>query len=516
MIEGQESGERLDLRQLLLVVRRRWWLAVVCMCLVAGAALLFSLSEQKQYTATSSLLLRDVSLGQELLTPAVSMPAVDPTRQEETNIQLVSSPAVAAQTASALHMPLSEVNDDVSVSAEGQTNIVSVSATNPSPQVAARLANTYAQQAVAFSRDLDRSQILQARDAVQTQLNGMSGPQLSSAYGQALLTRSQELQTLAAADTGGAQVAALANPPSSPSAPKTKRNVALGLALGLLLGLAAMAFAERWSRRVREPEELGEIHGLPVLSEIPQSRSMANGNGVALANPEREAFRMLLAKLRYANPEGEVRSVLVTSAGAKEGKSTIAWHLAETHAARGKDRVLLIETDLRKPVFAARHHLKASPGLRDVLQRRTPVSQVIQTVDIPRPDGSAKSGSMDVIVAGRPSEDPMPLLESPRMGQILLSLSKIYDFIVLDTAPSLLAAETMPLMGKVGGVLVVSRVGVTTRDQARFLREELEALDAPLLGVIANGVKYGGERYGYYSYGETGGGHRRRLKTRRS
>ena len=92
---------------------------------------------------------------------------------------------------------------------------------------------------------------------------------------------------------------------------------------------------------------------------------------------------------------------------------------------------------------------------------------------------------MDVIVAGSTPADPIRLLESDAMGELMQRASKSYDFIVLDTVPALLTADAMPLMGKVGGVLLVSRIGRgTTREQAHLLKEELSAMEAPLIGVV--------------------------------
>jgi polysaccharide biosynthesis transport protein len=502
---GERAEEaRLDLRHLLTIARRRWWVVIVCMCVAGGAAYGFSVTQQKEYTANASLLLRDTGLEQALLTTSVAPPTVDPTRQAATNVQVVSSPTVSVRTASALRLPLSKVTNEVSVSAQGQTNVVAVSATDRSPRAAAELANTYAQQAVAFSRDTDRAQMLQAQTAIQGQLNAMSPQQRKSSYAQLLVTRGQELQTLAAADTGGAQVIALARTPTSPSSPNTKRNVALGLLLGLLLGLAATALAERWSRRIRTADELGEIHGLPVLTEITQSRTLNHRNrSDAVTGEEREAFRMLLGRLRYSSDGREARSVVVTSAAAGEGKSTVAWRLAETAALPGSAPVVLVETDMREPVLAARHRLQVSPGLADVLQGHVPAKSAVQRVELGEGvNGARRAGSLDVIVAGLPPANPTSLIEAPEMKKLLSYLTKVYQLVVLDTVPALLAADAMPLIRMVGGVLIVSRVGITTRDQAVMLRDELRALHAPMVGVVANGVKHrSGPRRGYYYYG---------------
>jgi capsular exopolysaccharide synthesis family protein len=277
--------------------------------------------------------------------------------------------------------------------------------------------------------------------------------------------------------------------------------VALGALLGLLLGLALTMLAERWSRRVRTSDEFGEIHGLPVLAEVPESRALNHRNrGAGLSGEEREAFRMLLGRVRYSTEGGDVRSVVVTSAGAGEGKSTVAWRLAETAALPGSARVVLVEADMREPVLAARQRLRVNPGLADILEGHARVAEAVQTLDLAGGvNGSRRPASMDVIVGGLPPADPAALIESGRMRTLLLGLTKTYDLVVLDAVPALLAADAMPLMSNVGGVLIVSRLGLTTRDQATMLRDELRTLRAPLIGVIANGVKHrSGQRPGYY------------------
>jgi Mrp family chromosome partitioning ATPase len=106
---------------------------------------------------------------------------------------------------------------------------------------------------------------------------------------------------------------------------------------------------------------------------------------------------------------------------------------------------------------------------------------------------------MDVLVAGTPAPDPPTLLGSERMAGSLRSLADDYELDVFDTAPALLVADAVPLMSLVDGVLIVGCVGLTRREEAATLRDELAGLGAPILGVIANRVRKGsGRRYGYY------------------
>jgi succinoglycan biosynthesis transport protein ExoP len=493
-----------ELRRVLMIARRRWWIAALCALAVTGAAYAFSKSQQKQYTSSASLLLSDSDADQVLLTVPISQPTVDPTRQADTDISVVSSPAIFDMTAAALHLPATTVASEVTVTEQGQTNVVAIQATDPDPRLAASLANTYAQQAIVFARNTDRAQVQGVQRAVQAQLNRMSAAERASTSGQQLQARNQELQLLADAQTGNAEIINAASVPTSPSLPRTKRNLILGLLFGLLLGIGAALLTERLSRRVRISEELRDIHGLPVLVDVPASRRLRRGGAVLpSAESDREPFRMLLARLRYSNPSNDLRSILLTSAGAKEGKSTIAWHLAAAAAVSSPQRVLLVETDLRKPVLAARYGLRPGPGLADILSTLTWSDDVIQTVTVAGDgNGGGPRKTIDVIVGGTPTTHAATLIESEGMTDLLRYFGESYDLIVLDAAPALLVADAIPLISKVGGVLVVSRVGVTTRDEAAMLKDQLEALNAPTLGLVANGVRGGsGKRYGYYADG---------------
>ncbi|MBV9466636.1 MAG: CpsD/CapB family tyrosine-protein kinase, partial [Solirubrobacterales bacterium] len=185
----------------------------------------------------------------------------------------------------------------------------------------------------------------------------------------------------------------------------------------------------------------------------------------------------------------ELGSVLVTSAVEKEGRSTIAWHLAAA-AATGGQRVLLLEADIRAPVFARRYGLRTGPGLAEILEGRSEVNDAIQWVAVAGPaKGHSSDGVLDVIVAGSTAQTPAALLENGAMRELLDGLIADHDLVVIDAPAALQVADAMPLLRRVDGVLVVGRVGLTTPDQARRLSEQLRDLDAPTLGLVANSVR---------------------------
>jgi polysaccharide biosynthesis transport protein len=539
---------------------RRWWLIGLCVLLGAVAAGVYSAKQEKLYTASADVLFRADSPPEQSVQTVLGLPSPsispDPTQEAATDVALVSLGTVADMTAQALRHGVSagEVASEVSVGEVGQSNIVTLTATDSSPVRAAALANEYARQIVVFRQNLNRSVVASAILDVQNRLRKLPPGQTSGPGPTRTTLRSQlsQLSALAGSQTGDVQVVQTASIPSAPSSPRTKLNIAAGAVLGLILGIALALLVHRLDRRVESPTELGDAYGLPVLGVVPRTRQLALANrGVAqrlrLANAARppntngtrstthlvlpasaaDAFRAVRTRLRYAHPDRDIRSVLVTSASRGEGKSTVAWQLARVVAMQRNRRVLVLECDLRRPILARAHGLSPAPGLVEVLSGSVPLNAAVQTLDPSteeahfdfvslddlsldsigqlEPEGKSSPGGvqrsqMDVLVAGSPTSSPADLLDSDQMSALLQDLASQYDFILLDAPPGPLVSDTFPLVSQADGVIIVSSMRHASRDAVNTLRSQLELLDAPILGVVVNNAKHGGEADYPYVY----------------
>jgi succinoglycan biosynthesis transport protein ExoP len=492
-----EHSRTLDLERLLRILRRRGWLILLCLVAVTASAVAFSLRQDKQYAATASLLFRDPAVDRTLFQTSYT-PSVDPQRQSATNVRLVSLPSVANNTAARLGGRLTgdAVEDKVKVENEGASDVVAIKATDRSPRFAATLANTFASEYITLRRAADRAVIRQALNLVRRRLDDVSASDRPK-----LQARADDLKILAALQNGKAEVAQQASVPSSPSSPRPVRNGVIGGVLGLFLGLALAMLLERLDRRIKEPDELEQTYRLPILAAIPESRALRNSAGgesnEIVPGPEWESFRKLRAKLRYFNVDRDTRSVLITSAGPEEGKTTVASNLAIAAAFGGQTRVLLLEADLRRSALAQRYDLAPIPGLAELLTHDIAIPEAIQRFRIV--SGPNRYGQLDVIVAGAIPPNPSELLESRKMGELLDELAQTHDLVIIDTPPVSVVADAMPLVSRVDGVIVVSWIGTTTRDGAMHLRHELETLDATVLGLVINKVRAPAD--GYYGYG---------------
>lgn len=483
--------DKFDLPWLLALVRRRWWLIVLPIALAGGAALALSLVATPQYSAEASLLFRDPGFDQRLFGSSVFQ-TTDPTRQAATNLELVELDIVAKRAAAELGSSLTrdEIRSKVEVSTESDSDVISIVATDPDPDRAAEIANAFAESYIDFRRDADRAKIGGAQRLVESNLRTLEEDPESSSEKEieSLQDQVSQLKTLKALQTGNAELVQRATAPENPSSPKPIRNTLFGGLLGVLLGVAGVLLIERFDRRLRTPNDLADAYGLTLLGEISKSNEFASHDPDAdqsMAFLEREEFRMLRTRLRYFNVDRRLDTVLVTSASPGEGKSTIAWNLAQAAADAG-GRTLLIECDFHRPTVAARHGLSPIPGLAELLTHQVARDTVSQAVGAPEGAGTTDSGPLHVISAGATPPNPGALLESAEMSSFLALVAEEYDLVVLDTPPIGVLADVIPLLELVSGILVVGRCGATSRDDAERLSKQLENTKGQTLGIVAN------------------------------
>jgi Mrp family chromosome partitioning ATPase len=498
-LRTEDDSRNLDV---LRALRQRVLLILGCVILSAAVAFALSERQHKRYTATASIYFRSLQADQ----AAAGVPSsqFDQQSQTDTNLKLATLPRIAAATAAAVGPAVTAagVAANVSVAQQGDSNLATVSATSSTPALAATVANTYAQQIVADHTRTNQSYYQQALRAVNLEYQTLQPLQKLNLTGAALLDRASALQVLAQFQASEVQVAQPAGVPTSPSSPKVVRNTVLGGLLGLLLGLALAMLLARVDRRLRDPADLPEVYGAPLIAVIPHSARLKQRSPRGLAKmpgpAEAEVFSLLRARIRYFNVDRQVRTVLITSAEAGEGKTTVAMNLAFAAAEVGS-RVLLVECDLRRPTVARHLGVEPSQGISDVLLGERPLEEAIQRVDLPAPANGhvASAGSeaadkshlehLDVLVAGGVlPPNPAQVIESYAMDSLLLRAKGAYDLVVIDAPPLAAVSDAFPLLGQADGVVVVSRLRRARRDVAARLRQTLESANAPLIGIVAN------------------------------
>jgi succinoglycan biosynthesis transport protein ExoP len=506
----QQAPDTLNLEQVLDVLRRRAPIIGLCVLVIGAVAFGVTKRETKKYTATTSLAFESNSLGQQvagLSSGANSTAGL--VAQHANQLELVRRGDMAQRTAQALGHGLTpeKVVDSLSIGQQGESGVISISATAASPSIAAEIANTYARQFVGEQQSTNLAGLRSALALVKKQLKTLTPAQRIGQDGLELQNRAQTLRLLSELGYSDVKVVEEALPPTSPSSPNVPRNTVLGLVLGLLLGLGLVFLLEHFDRRVRSSEELEDIYSRPLLGVVPRSRTLSSrqARGAALPLPEAEAFRLIGAQLRVLDIDRPLHMILITSPDPNDGKTTVASRLAEATARLGA-RVLLLEADLRHPSLARQLAIEADTGIADVLRGAVSIYEATHTIDatgVPH-DGRGGTGlshngaadrTFDVLVAGTSTViDPTGLLAGDALERLLEQIRRVYDLVVIDAPPPTAVADGFPLLRKVDGVVVVGRIGRSQRDSAERLHQVLELSGAPVLGVVANGVKPRGRR----------------------
>ncbi len=490
------------------VLRRRGLIIVVVVLAAAAGAYFVSKQEATKYTATTKLLLKGPTAatanagGQPSFGPTI--PSTSPDREA-----LVTRGAVLQATRQRLAQRFGDGRAAEAVSKltafSGQdSQVVELRSEASEPNLAADAANALAAANISSRKAQTITELRRAERAAEQQIAKLSPTSVNDSGALAQLrTQLNNLKGIEATTDGNAEVIEAATPPASPSSPKPTQNALIGAFAGLLLGLAIALVREQLDRRVRHSKGLEEAFGLPMLASIPKSRAFGGENRRALDRlppREAEAFQILRANLHYLNTDEELRSVVVTSTGVGDGKSTVSLNLAKADAIVGK-KVLLVEADIRRPQLAGLLGLGKGEGLTTFLSDQTKsLADVTHRVPVGQSQtGQGSPTMLDVVVAGPVPDNPSGLMESERMRQLIREGQRKYDFVVLDTAPASMVADPISLMSQATAVVIVGRVGKITSAEADGLREQLERINAPAYGLVANfAPRSSKEGYGYY------------------
>ena len=195
-----------------------------------------------------------------------------------------------------------------------------------------------------------------------------------------------------------------------------------------------------------------------------------------------EAFRLLRTNLQFVGVDKPLKKISVTSSNPGEGKSTVTANLAISIASTGS-KVLLIDADLRKPQINKLFFLENYKGLSSLLAGDLPVDSVINETSIE---------NLHIITSGPIPPNPAEILGSTKMKQFLEKVSPMYDVILLDSPPVNTVADASILSFNVDGVILVVEVGSTAREACILAKEQLEKVNARILGVVLNKVKQSG------------------------
>jgi capsular exopolysaccharide synthesis family protein len=300
--------------------------------------------------------------------------------------------------------------------------------------------------------------------------------------------------------------------PRIPVSPRVQMALVLGGTLGLLLGLGIALTLEQLDRTVRGVEE-AEALGVTILGVMPHiddggqlqnvvygrrkrrqaAAQLINRDLVVHTHPKStvaECCRTIRTNLTFMSTDTPRKTIVVTSAGPREGKTTVAMSLAISLAQSGK-RVLIVDTDLRKPRLHRALGVSLSKGITTVLVGEHRLAEAIQTTSIQ---------NLSLLASGPIPPNPSELLHTVQFRQLLDDLRPMFDQVIFDSPPLAAVTDAAIIAPQVDGVILVVHSERTTRDALRTALRQIRDVRSQLTGGVLNEVDLSGHAYGYSSY----------------
>lgn len=417
------------------ILRSRWKTVIATIVIAVLCAIAYAFLATPQYEAKTRLFVTTTADGNATQTNDGGLFAQ---RRVLSYTQLLTGGLLAQRTIDKLNLDMT-ANDlikEVTAEAPTDTVLIDVTVTDSSPTRARDIANT------------------------------MSDEFVSMAAG---------LETPAGGLRPNAQVIVQdrAATPDGPVSPKKKQAFTIALALGVLLGIVIAIVRDHLDRKLRRPESVEKATGVGVLTEIPLAAQRPLISFDTDHSATAEAFRELRLNLRFLEVADGPRVLVVASPMPGEGRTTTAVNLALA-LAEADYNVVVVDGDLRRPRVASYLGVDDQVGLSTVLSGGTPLSEALRTTSFPR---------LTALTAGAVPASPTELLESQAAKDVLDELGRNFDYVIIDTPPTLVTDAAILAAGS-QGVLVIARYGHTKRQKLADAAELLKRAGAPLLGAV--------------------------------
>ena len=288
-----------------------------------------------------------------------------------------------------------------------------------------------------------------------------------------------------------------AKPGKSPVKPNKTLNIILGIVIGLMVGVGLAFFIEYLDTSVKTIDDVERALQSPVLGVIPQNVGHLIDEGAE--SQHAEAYRVLRTNLLFSRKDERLNSIVVVSAGAGEGKSTTCVNLATVFAQSGQ-RVLLVDSDLRRPTLHKVLKVSNSLGLTNYLLKQNSLEEVIQRTSIP---------TLDLLASGKLPSSSMNILGSASMKDLVAELKQRYDFVFFDSPPIMGVSDAAILASEIDMVVQVIQYRRYPQPMNIRAKQMIEKVGGTLVGIVLNNINmsqdesyyyYSGYYHGYYYY----------------
>jgi len=286
-----------------------------------------------------------------------------------------------------------------------------------------------------------------------------------------------------------------AEPGDSPVKPNKTLNIILGVIIGLIMGVGLAFFIEYLDTSVKTIDEVERAFQAPVLGVIPQNVGYLVEEGPE--SPHAEAYRVLRTNILFSRKDEKLNTIVVVSAGAGEGKSITTVNLATVFAQAGQ-RVLVVDSDLRRPTLHKVLHVGNNLGLTNYLLKQNKLEEVIQPTAV---------AMLDFMASGKLPSTSMSILGSAQMKEMVAELKQRYDFIFFDSPPVLGVSDASVLASEVDMVIQVIQYRRYPQPMSIRAKQLIEKVGGNLIGILLNNINMSQDESYYYYTGYYHGGY---------
>ncbi len=280
-----------------------------------------------------------------------------------------------------------------------------------------------------------------------------------------------------------------AEPDFRPVAPKKGLLIGASVVIGLALGIGLAFFIEYLDTSVKTIDDVERALGAPVLGVIPQNVGSLLEEGEE--SPHAEPYRVLRSNMLFTKKDGKFNTFCVSSAGAGEGKSTTIFNLACAFAQNGQ-RVIIVDSDLRRPSLQRLFKVSNAVGLTNYLLRQNSLEEVIQTTSLP---------TLDFLPSGRLPSSSVGILNSAQMRALVHELKRRYDYVFFDSPPILGVSDASILVSEMDMTLLVVQYRKYPQAMTLRAKQMIEKVGGNLIGVVLNNINMTHDSYYYYYSG---------------
>jgi non-specific protein-tyrosine kinase len=528
----------MELRQYFSIIWKWLWLIALGTLLAGGTAYVVSVNTTPVYQASTTLLISEAR------SPEMSdyTSLLTSERLAKTYSELLKKRPIMEEVIRRFDLELtpSELAGTVSVQLVRDTQLIELQVEGTDPQLAASIADeipqvfieqTETMQSTRFAGskeslarqmavlEADMESIQQAIDELrsseapdQAELARLQGnlAQYQNSYS-SLLKSYEEIRLAEAQSIDSVIVVEPAQAPQDPIKPRTLMNTLLAAVVGCMLAVGVVFLIEYLDDTIKTPDDVKSTINLPTLGAVTRIEGAEIEDKLVTANlprsPVSEAYRILRTNLQFSAVDRPLKTLLVTSANPIEGKSLTAANLSVVMAQAGLS-VVIVDTDLRRPVQHRIFRLAKEDGLTNVLLHSNPdPDDYLQTT---------KVENLRVLTSGPLPPNPSELLGSERMSKLIEHLKEQVDIVLFDSPPCLAVTDAAVLSSQLDGVLLVVDAGASRRELAARAVEGLRKVGGNMLGAVLNKVSPRGSGYYYYYYYYSKDGERTKRRKRKS